>query len=349
MKIIKEELDRRNFLKTSVCGAAIAGIAGVAGRLPSVFAQAPQTSQASQISKDIPPSEWIANAIKEYVATSPGNSLKKRGDANKGDQNDENDDKKWATEKAWDEPLVGFASGGDPIFNLYKEKVGEFHWTPLEIFNIAFPDTPAKPEELTVIAYILPASELVRSSLRKETQNPAEPWVRARIFGEMFNEDLRRHVAELLTKSGYPAVAPVLVKEYRMMQSKEYVLASTWSERHAAYAAGLGTFGLCDALITPKGKAMRVGTIVAKMSATPSPRPYTDHHAYCLHYAKGACGACIARCAGKAITAEGHDKMACNRQLGVTTKYAKEVYNIDGYGCGFCQTGTPCESRIPVM
>ena len=335
---MKEELDRRNFLKTSVCGAAIAGIAGVAGKLPEVFAQTPNNA---------PQSEWIANAIREYVMTSPGNSLKRRGDANTN-KGDENNEKKWAAEKAWDEPLVGFASGADPIFNQYKEKVGEFHWTPLEIFNIAFPDTQAKPEELTVIAYILPASELVKSSLRKETQNPAEAWVRARIFGELFNEDLRSHTAELLTKAGYPAVAPVLVKEYRMMQSKEYVLASTWSERHAAYAAGLGTFGLCDALITPKGKAMRVGSVVVKMPATATPRPYTDHHAYCLHYAKGACGACIARCAGKAVTAAGHDKMACNKQLAVTTKYAKEVYDIDGYGCGFCQTGTPCESRIPV-
>ncbi|MCL2878262.1 MAG: epoxyqueuosine reductase [Acidobacteria bacterium] len=303
-------------------------MAGAAGRFTSVFAQT---------SKNGPPSEWIVEAIKEYTATSPRNSLMKTAG-----------EKIWAAEKAWDEPLVGFASGGDALFNEYKDKVGPFHWTPAEIFNMVFPDTPAKPEELTVIAWILPAREMVKASLRKETQNPAEPWVRARMYGELFNEELRGYAADLLTKSGYPAVAPVLVKDYKMMQSEKYVFASTWSERHAAYAAGLGTFGLCDALITPKGKAMRCGAIVAKMPAAPTPRPYTDHHAYCLHFAKGACGACIARCAGKAITAAGHDKMACNKQLAVTTQYAKEHYDIDGYGCGFCQTGTPCESRIPV-
>jgi hypothetical protein len=324
------ELDRRNFLKTSVCGTALAGIAGTIGISPPVFAQ---------VSNKTNPSEWIAGAIREYTAMSPRNSLKK---------NDSDGEKIWAAEKAWDEPLVGFASGADALFNEYKDKVGPFHWTPAEIFSMAFPDTPAKPEELTVIAWILPAREFVKGSLRRETKNPAEPWVRARMYGELFNEELRSHVAELLTKSDYPAVAPVLVKEYRMMQSEKYVLASNWSERHAAYAAGLGTFGLCDALITPKGKAMRCGAVVAKMPATPTPRPYTDHHAYCLHFAKGACGACIARCAGKAISGKGHDKMACNKQLGVTTQYAKEHYNIDGYGCGFCQTGTPCESGIPV-
>ena len=330
MNYIKEEIDRRNFLKASVAGEAFAGITGSVGGFPSVF---------GQVSNKTNPSEWIAGAIREYTATSPRNSLKK---------DDDEKDKQWAAEKAWEEPLIGFASGADALFNEYKDKVGPFHWTPLEIFSMAFPDTAAKPEELTVIAWILPARELVKGSLRKETVNPAEPWVRARIYGELFNEDLRRYAADLLTKSGYPAVAPVLVKEYAIRQSEKYALASTWSERHAAYAAGLGTFGLCDALITPKGKAMRCGAIVAKMPAAPTPRPYTDHHAYCLHFAKGACGACIARCAGKAITDKGHDKMACNKQLGVTTKYAKEHYDIDGYGCGFCQTGTPCESGIPV-
>ena len=41
-------LDRRHFLKASVCGAAMAGIAGAAGNFSSVFAQTPD---------NIPPSE----------------------------------------------------------------------------------------------------------------------------------------------------------------------------------------------------------------------------------------------------------------------------------------------------
>ena len=38
-------------------------------------------------------------------------------------------------------------------------------------------------------------------------------------------------------------------------------IASDWSERHAAYAAGLGTFGLTRALITEKGIAGRFGSL----------------------------------------------------------------------------------------
>jgi epoxyqueuosine reductase QueG len=47
--------------------------------------------------------------------------------------------------------------------------------------------------------------------------------------------------------------------EWSRRPSEKYVFSSNWSERHAAYTAGLGTFGLCDGLITPLGKAMRVG------------------------------------------------------------------------------------------
>jgi len=319
---MREELDRRNFLKTTAQSAAIVGIAGVAGKIPSVFAQ---------ISNKDNPSEWISGEIRMFTATSPLNSLKNP-----------------ANEKAWDTPLVGFANGADAIFEEYKDKVGEFHWTPLEIFKLAFPDEPAKPEELTVVAWILPAMEYIRADLRRETKNPAERWVRARKFGEEFNEELRRHVVESLIKSGYPAVAPTLYKDFKTVRSDKYVFASTWSERHAAYAAGLGTFGLCDGLITEKGKAMRCGAVVTKMPATPTPRPYTDHHAYCLYYANGSCGVCITRCPGKAISKSGHDKLACNKQLEVTSNYTKEKFGLDGYGCGFCQTGTPCESRKPV-
>jgi len=322
---MKNGLDRRDFLKVTTHGTAIAGIIGVVGKLqiPAVLA-----AQAAKIDN---PSAWVSSVIKDFTATSPLNSLKNP-----------------ANEKAWDEPLVGFSRGDDPLYMLYKEKVGPFHWTPLEIFQQTFPGTPAKAEELTVISWILPQTELVKADLRKETKNPAERWVRARMYGELFNEELRKYLADTLTKAGYAAVAPTLSPAYKMQKSDRYVLASTFSERHAAYAAGLGTFGLCDGLITPKGKAMRCGSVVARIQIPPTPRPYEDHHAYCLFYAKGICGMCITRCPGGAISKSGHDKNACLKQLAVTTQYSEKQFGITGYGCGFCQTGTPCESKIPV-
>jgi len=129
--------------------------------------------------------------------------------------------------------------------------------------------------------------------------------------------------------------------------SKRYGFASTWSERHAAYASGLGTFGLCDGLITPKGKAMRCGSVVAHIKIPPTKRSYNDHHAYCLFFSEGICGKCIQRCPAGAITEKGHDKVKCEKHLQITRDYVRSHFGFEGYGCGLCQTGVPCESKIP--
>lgn len=43
-------------------------------------------------------------------------------------------------------------------------------------------------------------------------------------------------------------------------------IASRWSERHAAYAAGLGTFSLSDGFISSRGIAHRCGLCQTKVS-----------------------------------------------------------------------------------
>ena len=110
----------------------------------------------------------------------------------------------------------------------------------------------------------------------------------------------------------------------------------------------MGTFGLCDGLITAKGKVMRAGSVVAKISIEPTPRPYANHHAYCLFFADGTCGKCIDRCPVRAIIETGHDKEKCMQQLVRSREYVKKTYKFEGYGCGLCQVGIPCEAGIPV-
>lgn len=252
-----------------------------------------------------------------------------------------------AHEPAWGEPLVGFSRGDDPLYQEYKQHVGPYHWTPWEIFTETFPGTQVEPDELTVVSWVLPQTTATKADNRLQKVYPAERWARSRIFGEDFNVDLRKHVAQVLSESGYQAVAPFLSARWERKDSDRFTYSSTWSERHAAYASGLGTFGLCDGLITPKGKAMRVGSVVARLAVEPTWRPYADHQAYCLFFAKGTCGECMARCPVGAITETGHDKEKCSRHLRRTAEYVKSNYGFDGYGCGLCQTGVPCESGVP--
>jgi len=277
------------------------------------------------------PKAWIEAFIKSFTNGCSENSLKNR----------END-------RAWADPLIGFSSGNDPIYQEFKRYIGPFHWTPSEIFNQSFPELKVTQDQLTIISWVLPHTDDIKSDNRKETIYPSEKWVRARVYGEEFNKDLHRHVVSTLQASGFEAVAPTLSTLWGTKMSKHYGLASTWSERHGAYASGLGTFGLCDGLITPRGKAVRIGSVVARIQIPPSKRGYRDHHAYCLFFTKGQCGKCIHRCPAGAITEAGHDKVKCRDYTQqVIVNYVKTHFGFEGYGCGLCQTGVPCESEIP--
>ena len=281
--------------------------------------------------KPIDKGTWIEAAIRDFMATSPHNTLEDGTD-----------------EAAWDDVLVGFSSGADPIWQQYKEYIGAFHWTPLEVFSQHRPGETATPDELTVISWVLPQRAGVREDNRRETKYPAEKWARIRVYGEAFNIALRQRLVQHLEDAGHPAIPPMLVPNWAIVKSERFSYASSWSERHAAHAAGLGTFGLCDGLITQKGKALRAGSVIARISVDPTPRPYADHRAYCLFFANGTCGKCIDRCPARAITEAGHDKEKCREHLVRSREYVQKTYRFEGYGCGLCQVGVPCESTIPV-
>jgi epoxyqueuosine reductase QueG len=275
--------------------------------------------------------DWIKALVRDFIVTSPHNTMNTTTE-----------------EPAWDDALVGFASGGDQIWQQYKEYVGPFHWTPWEVFNQHCPGESAGAEELSVISWVLPQREAVRKANRRAKRYPSEEWARIRVYGEEFNVALRRHVVNSLKQVGHAAIAPMLVSNWTIVKSERFSYASSWSERHAAHAAGLGTFGLCDGLITARGKAMRVGSVVAKVSIKPTSRPYSNHRAYCLFFADGTCGKCIDRCPARAITKTGHDKEKCRQHLARSREYVKKTYKFEGYGCGLCQVGVPCEAGIPV-
>jgi len=275
--------------------------------------------------------KWARELIRDHIAASPANNMQTADG-----------------EPAFDDVLVGFASGADPIWQQYKEVIGAFHWTPWEVYSQHCPLHPARPEELTVVSWVLPQRERVRKANRRARRYPSEDWARIRIYGEAFNVDLRRHVVAQFNAAGHPAVAPMLASNWTIVNSQRFSYASSWSERHAAHAAGLGTFGLCDGLITAAGKAMRAGSVVVNAALTWTPRPYADHRAYCLFFAEGACGKCIDRCPVGAITEKGHNKEKCRQHLAVSRRHVRKHYRFEGYGCGLCQVGVPCEACIPV-
>jgi ferredoxin len=249
-------------------------------------------------------------------------------------------------DRYFDDPLIGFADAADTIFTEFKSVIGPFHLTPVELVAVSTPDDSWIPT--TVICWTLPVAEKSRISNRCEREYPSRQWAETRNFGEQFNSALRRYIVEWLIGLGHRAAAPQLMPAWRELSESAVGIASTWSERHAAYAAGLGTFSLTDALITPKGIAHRLGSVITDLRLKPSGRPYLERRSNCLHFREGTCGACIARCPVGALSKNGHDKYKCREHVyGTVPKAVNEKYGVSASGCGLCQTNVPCEGGIP--
>jgi epoxyqueuosine reductase QueG len=273
--------------------------------------------------------QWLVDLIHDFTATSSDNHLGLE-----------------TGERAFDAPLVGFSSGADPLYDFFKEHIGEFYLSPLDFLEAAYPQQQFLAEQLTVISWVIPSTVRTRKEQAAQSRYPSLRWARTRALGEDFNVVLRNQVTQALQKEGVAAVAPLLSPLWKRMDEGPYAPCSNWSERHAAFTAGLGTFGLCDGLITRVGKAVRVGSVVAAIRLTASERPYTSHQQYCLGARQ--CGECISRCPVGALSEQGHDKQRCMEYTEHRMNdYCKDHYGLDTYACGLCQAGVPCTYSIP--
>lgn len=281
---------------------------------------------------------FIEDAIKQYMRESSANRLASFG----GDP-------------IFEEPLIGFADGDDPLFAEFTKVVHENHFLPREILIRHLQET-LKIENpylknVSVISFALPAHHETLRSNAAEKEGPSLRWNHTRWKGQDFINTLSSDLAGLLQALGVPAVVPDTSPFFKITVTPGG-FPSNWSQRHIAYAAGLGTFSLNDGFITAKGMAIRLGSVVAALKLTPSARPYAHYRANCLFYAGGKCGKCITRCPGGALSEAGHDKIKCYRVL-----YEQQAPWIKGEhgpgfigkyaGCGLCQTGVPCANRIP--
>jgi epoxyqueuosine reductase len=250
------------------------------------------------------------------------------------------------------EALVGFASGTDKIFEEYKKIIGSFHMTPMEAFSKFLAKSKKNvlitKDNISVVAFILSINKETKlQNLNFSKQMPSERWANTRLFGEQANQKLQNYLVDELQKEGIEAIAPAnLLYMFKIHQKYENgVWASTFSFRHMAFAAGLGSFGLSDGFLNEKGKAMRCGSIIVnyKLPSDANKRP-KDPYYYCTN-----CGDCIERCPVGAISFETrHDKQKCSEHVMSTIPFINNNYRINIYACGLCQVGVSCENGIPL-
>lgn len=236
-----------------------------------------------------------------------------------------------------DIPLIGYADAGDDIFRQMQndDYIGAHYKLPREFMESA----------QTVISFFFPISEEVRKSNRAPG-DPSDLWMTCGGSRGAFFRKVLTRLTEELEKAGVHVVVPAysgMVQSVSATPNDDPLWAgktftTNWSERHTAFACGLGTFGLAGGLITEKGIAGVPISMIVDCALEPTPRNYTEPFEYCIR-----CGACMKRCPGGAISLDRPmDSQRClDHARTVHAKYAPKG------GCAKCQTAVPCEFKRP--
>lgn len=226
-------------------------------------------------------------------------------------------------------PIFSFGSADDELYAKYKsfDVIGDNFLPPREWL----------PTAKTVVSFFLPYTERIKKANARDFEWPADEWLHGRIEGQVFLNELTLYIKGLIADEGFQSVVPIMDSRF-MVGNATNKQTSNWSERHAAFACGLGTFGLSKGIITEKGTCGRLGSIITEMDFPKDRRLYDSVYEYCL-----MCGACIDHCPAQAISLkEGKNHQLCSDFLDKTRE--KEHPR---YGCAKCQVDVPCESMIP--
>jgi len=257
----------------------------------------------------------IIKSAEQFVAASSGNYISE----------DAALEPSLAGMQIYEAPIFAFGAANDMLFTKYKDTdvIGDSFMPPLEWL----------PGAKTVISFFMPFTERVKKANAKNDDWPADEWLHARYEGQLFLQELMYHIQKQICEAGHTCVIPSTDPRFNIINRT----IPNWSERHAAYACGLGTFGLSKGMITQKGICGRFGSLLTSLDVDITERLYSEIYEYC-----NMCGICIQKCLAKAISKEGKDSTLCAAFLdNVRQKHDPR------YGCGKCQVNVPCESRIP--
>ena len=240
------------------------------------------------------------------------------------------------TSTKWGEALVGFANANDPYILNLKELITPTHELPTDVLSDAS----------IVIAYFVPFTKELADTNGFSGDISSPEWALAYEETNAMFVKLNEYIILELRKMGYHAdVSP----EASTFDQK--ILKSNWSHRHFAKAAGLGTFGINNMLITKIGCCGRYSTIVTNLDVSPD-SPLEDE--LCLYKKNGSCGICVEHCPSGALTLNGYDRHKCyavlrkNAELytefgsSYTDESGENPNSVGSEVCGKCVVNLPC-------
>ncbi|MFW9874397.1 MAG: hypothetical protein ACFFG0_14925 [Candidatus Thorarchaeota archaeon] len=260
-------------------------------------------------------------------------------------------------------PIIGVSKGDDPIFEKFKDVAAPRHMTPTEIWIASeLPEVINLASTLRIISIVCPFTSEIREESMNAKIMPAEIYSIGRNYANAFKIDVMKQVIKFFQKRNFTATAGMLSKAFDIYSG----FLSTWSERHVAFAAGLGTFSLHEGFISEIGCNIRLCSIITNAPLEITPRKSDNPYGNCLYYSKGTCRKCEEKCPAAAISEKGHDKFKCwtygrkietemNARLGSILKphyrriRGKTREQTPPVGCAFCQFGVPCMDKNPMV
>ncbi|MGB9630544.1 MAG: epoxyqueuosine reductase [Candidatus Methanodesulfokora sp.] len=198
------------------------------------------------------------------------------------------------------------------------------------------------PEEIlagarSVIVFALPLShEAISSNISGE--EPSFEWLREYVVANEIIWNSSSRLASYLRDLGYRSVPLRPTHDFDISS-----LRASWSHRHAGFVCGLGTFGLNNLLITEKGCAVRLGSVITEAEVEDSPRPSYE---YCLARRGRSCNVCMRRCPVQALDDWSEGKRRCyERLISIASRWKDSLGLADA--CGKCSVGIPCALQVP--
>ncbi len=221
-------------------------------------------------------------------------------------------------ESIWEPPLARCADARDPLFARLKEIVVPNHYLPEDYL----------PGARTVVSWFIPFKKAIADG-NKEGFHCSAAWAGAYLATNAMAVELNERLVEYIRAQGGRAAIP----HDTGMISRE-IIYSRWSQKHVAWIAGHGSFGLNNMLISDVGCVGRYYSIVTDLEAKPDSRVLEER---CLYKKSGACGRCTRRCPTGALSVQAFDRRLC---LELCEK--NEALYPGADICGKCVVGLPC-------
>lgn len=218
------------------------------------------------------------------------------------------------------EPIIAFADAEDPEFDKIRDMTHQRHMKPKDWM----------PQGKTVVSYFIPFTRAL-ADLNRKHGYVAREWAVAYIETNNLIKEINKTVCGRLKELGVDSVWQLPLVNYDSEK-----LMSYWSQRHVAFIAGIGTFGMNNMLITGKGCSGRYGSFIIdhKLEAG-----IKNREEKCLYKKDGSCGACMKLCPVQALSTQGFDRYKCSDRTHEVNAFYKDLDSCDC--CGKCLLG-PC-------